>query len=310
MTVNLKKTLMLLLCVCLFTVCTHPIKAEAATVASSSVMAVGDTMGFNYTGSVQSFTAPAAGLYMLEVYGGQGGNEYAGSGCGGYSKGYVALEEGQTLYICVGGQGGSANCNTNYDNGTQIVTAGGYNGGGNSYMLIQNYFTWYCNGAGGGATHIATTNRGVLSNYANYKDEVLIVAGGGSGGYWSHGSSWTAGNVGGGLSGGANSQGQSATQTSGYAFGQGSNGTSVYSSYSGGYRLGAGGGGGWYGGYGNTYVGAVAGGGSGYIGGVPEITIQGITYSPSTTSGVRDGNGYAAITFVAEIKNSPDYLFR
>jgi len=31
----------------------------------------------------------------------------------------------------------------------------------------------------GGATHIATTNRGVLANYNSFRNEILIVAGGG-----------------------------------------------------------------------------------------------------------------------------------
>ena len=39
-------------------------------------------------------------------------------------------------------------------------------------------------GSGGGATHIATTNRGVLSNYQSYKSDILIVAGGGGGGWY------------------------------------------------------------------------------------------------------------------------------
>ena len=36
-------------------------------------------------------------------------------------------------------------------------------------------------GGGGGATHMAKTNRGVLSSYYNYKSEVYLVAGGGGG---------------------------------------------------------------------------------------------------------------------------------
>lgn len=68
-------------------------------------------------------------------------------------------------------------------------------------------------GAGGGATHIAlNSNRGVLSNYSSYANELLIVAGGGAGAYkYYHYGSGTAGRGNGNNSGGG-----------GGSFGQGS----------------------------------------------------------------------------------------
>lgn len=68
---------------------------------------------FYYTGTVQTWVVPVSGIYQLEVWGAQGGSDdtYAG-GFGGYSTGEVDLQEGDVLYIAVGGQNG-------------------YNGGGN-----------------------------------------------------------------------------------------------------------------------------------------------------------------------------------
>lgn len=68
---------------------------------------------FYYTGTVQTWVVPVSGIYQLEVWGAQGGSDdtYVG-GFGGYSTGEVDLQEGDILYIAVGGQNG-------------------YNGGGN-----------------------------------------------------------------------------------------------------------------------------------------------------------------------------------
>nr|MBP3259090.1 prepilin-type N-terminal cleavage/methylation domain-containing protein [Bacilli bacterium] len=221
---------------------------------------------YGYKGSVQSFTVPAdcPGTYKLEVWGAQGGSStQGGSGAyGGYSSGTVKLAAGTVLYIAVGGQGGAG--------------GGGYNGGGSAFSI---------SGGGGGATHIATTNRGTLSNYNSYRSEVLIVAGGGGGvGFWTdYGLQFLAGGAGGGTTGGNSTRGaQGGTQSSGYAFGQGGNGTC--------YGGGAGGGGGWYGGYGINCNDGGGGGGSGYIGGVTDGT---------TTAGQRAGHGGAKITFIS-----------
>ena len=77
---------------------------------------------FNYTGEVQEYEAPKDGIYELEVWGAQGGDAtcevtvglhegttttYTG-GKGGHSKGTIRLNEGDILYVCVGGQGKGA----------------------------------------------------------------------------------------------------------------------------------------------------------------------------------------------------------
>ena len=79
---------------------------------------------FNYTGNVQSFTAPVSATYTVELWGASGGgsaNQLKGShkGLGGYSKGDIALSAGQSIYLYIGGQGVIA---------SGIGTGGGWNG--------------------------------------------------------------------------------------------------------------------------------------------------------------------------------------
>ncbi len=248
------------------------------------------TQDFSYTGNVQSYTVPFTGTYKVEVWGAEGGygwttgsGDMTAGGKGGYSAGDVRLSKGQIVYIVVGGAGNPGS------NHTQV---GGYNGGGQSSSQTGP--------DGGGATHIATTNRGILSNYSNYQREILIVAGGGGG------SERVMGGDGGGISGTSGSIGFQSlltnagggTQNSGGIagttsdkgdaesgrFGKGGNGYILGSQDAGGA-----GGGGWYGGGGIAYAGG-GGGGSGYVGGVTNGSMQ---------TGSRSGDGYARITFVS-----------
>ena len=246
---------------------------------------------YSYTGGAQSFTVPCSGTYKLEVWGAQGGSHNSTDhtevgGNGGYSHGNKSLSLGTSLYIYVGGQGAER-------------STGGYNGGGSCNHASE------CAG-GGGATHIATSNRGILANYSSYRSEVLIVAGGGGGGGGSLAKYGAKGGTGGGTSGGdatatdvwTGALGKGGTQTAGGAgtgtdtyttgeetgsFGTGGKGTQY---------AGSGGGAGWYGGGagGNYNGGSPGGGGSGYIGGVT---------GGSMTNGSRSGNGYARITLVS-----------
>lgn len=125
---------------------------------------------FNYTGAVQYFVAPATGKYTITAAGACGGQEDndidAGSfypGHGGGVSGTVKLNEGDILYIYVGGAG------------SKNDTKGGYNGGGATGLYGYS---------GGGATHIAKVDRGTLSNYKNHTDDLILVAGGGGGSMW------------------------------------------------------------------------------------------------------------------------------
>lgn len=278
-------------------------KSGNISVTIGGAPAVDYTYSFGYTGSIQTFTAPVAGYYNLEVWGAQGGRSRADGalkdtgGYGGYSSGDVYLEAGETIYIAVGGKGS--------DPAIGYDATGGWNGGGNS---THDHSDDEVAGAGGGATSITKgTQRGdgQLKNYSSYKSQVLIVAGGGGGGEWTFTDS--AG-VGGGLNGGLGTgckNMSAATQSSGAAFGQG--GSATYPSSWGANQAAdglAGGGGGWYGGYaattGDNYAstgGATssAGGGSAYIDGV---------YNGVTISGVRSGNGTAKVTYRGTSKPS------
>lgn len=259
-------------------------------------MKKGESITFDYTGNIQTWTVPGTAIYKLEVWGGEGGGK---NGQGGYSVGYKQLSGGTVLYIAVGGKGGD---------GSPFVIGSGYNPGGfngggsgkNGIYDPEQFDTYQFGGGGGGATHIATVT-GTLSDIG-YQDFVVngkgfIVAGGGGGGttVYSGSSPSYGGGTGGGTNGGANQGGTASGggQTGGGSgvFGIGSNGST---------DMRGGGGGGLFGGASGTASGSRSsgGGGSGYIGGVPSFVKSGITYSPSTTNGLRTGNGQAIITKV------------
>ena len=66
---------------------------------------------YDYTGAIQTFTAPKTGIYSLETWGAQGGDATDGTntargGYGAYAYGEVLLQQGETVYITVGGQNG------------------------------------------------------------------------------------------------------------------------------------------------------------------------------------------------------------
>jgi hypothetical protein len=212
---------------------------------------------FNYSGSVQEFTAADDGVYTIEVWGAQGGlgtqkGSYGSGGLGGHAKGDITLTKGQKLSIYVGGQGGSWG-------------AAGWNGGGSADSS---------NGGGGGASDVRF-NGTALGNR-------IIVAGGGGGG-----GSGATGGSGGGTNGGTGtstsevSGGAGGTQLSGYSIGLGGSVSGDASA----------GGGGYYGGqaagsHGCENPNAGGGGGSGYIGGVTNATMS---------NGERTGNGLITI---------------
>lgn len=172
------------------------------------------TKTFAYTGSYQSFTAPADGTYTLEAWGAQGGNVINAfrtgvtvtGGLGGYSAGKITLKAGETIYITVGGQGASSNQTVSLkeygrnDDGDREWLAyirGGYNGGGHNIFFSTS--STIQGAGGGGATSFTKTLRsgvvtdyyipetsvrtatGELQLYENYKNEVLLVGGGGGG---------------------------------------------------------------------------------------------------------------------------------
>ena len=213
---------------------------------------------FNYTGSVQTLEL-GPGIYRYEVYGAQGAG--SGAGAGGRSFGTHTISSNTTLNIYVGGQNG-------------------WNGGGAAGRVtgVSSYVNYGCNGGGASDIRIGGTS---LDN------RIIVAGGGGGGGYSSLGG---YGGAGGGLTGGngtdnTNTVSTGATQTSGYAKGQGGAGHEEAS-----YRSNSSGGGGGYwggnagGGYGGSKSGA---GGSGYVD--PVLT------DASTVAGGRSGSGYIKI---------------
>ena len=239
-----------------------------------------------YTGTTASLPIEESGTYRFEVWGAQGGNtsgkdgwgtsrnNYGGKG--GYSIGYKALNQGEEIFICVGGAGTSKS--------TQGRTAaqGGYNGGGNSGIPADARAI--SGGGGGGATHIAKVDgelRNVPSQY------VFLVAGGGGG---------ACGQLNGGYGGGtapqsvSNKRGNYTAVGGGYQYGLGQNGTNgIGGEWS--VEGTAGGGGGWRGGCASTFMSGThcvcgGAGGSGYIGGV---------VNGATSNNSRNGHGQALI---------------
>ena len=227
------------------------------------------TKTYGYNGGTQTYSVTAPGTYKLEVWGAQGGSVWDGDGSsgtnkGGYAYGNIYLNEGQTLYIVVG----SGGCGAGSDGNGSVC--GGYNGGGTGWRKFSASGHRQAAGGGGGATHIATTNRGVLSNYGSYQGEVLIVAGGSAGGRLARYDTDSFSVLGAGGSGGSGSGG-------GCSFGNGCNGST------GDDWANSGGGGGWSGG-------SVNRGGTNYIkSGMTNISNQ---------SNKRSGDGYARISYV------------
>ena len=287
----------------------------------------GTTWNFDYTGGEQTFTVPCDGEYKIETWGAQGGSyneEYKG-GYGGYSSGTASIKENDKLYVNVGGLGNTVN-------DFSPVIPGGYNGGGDAYVIKESCSNYAS--SGGGATHIALTS-GILKDVE--KSSLFIVSGGGggaserycstadyhmanggsAGGYlgssldkietvWNYVKPTGGTQTSGGLAGTHNTESGS---TAG-SYGQGGSYTRT-----GGYTSAIGGGGGFYGGGGGMFIGG--GGGSGYIGNsiltnkvmycynceesaeVSTKTVSTTCISQTPTENCsKQGNGYARITLV------------
>jgi hypothetical protein len=162
---------------------TTPALGGNTTYYVSSGTSQAGSQTFNYTGAVQTFTAPAAGVYTLEAWGAQGGNDPSNpnaifGGRGGYAKGDVTLTAGQTIQIYVGQQGSGCmnsswrstggggatdfrltggNWNDNAGLLSRILVAGGGGGRhGNNYEGVA-----YVGNDGGGSTAPNFTANGV-----------------------------------------------------------------------------------------------------------------------------------------------------
>lgn len=251
---------------------------------------------YDCTQNVETFTALEGGTYTLECWGAQGSNfvnnqagVYLEGGKGGYVIGDYTMNKGTSIYICVGGYGNGYN--------NKIPSVGTFGA------------------PGGGATSITTTNRGELSNFNNFRGEVLLVAGGGA---QDAGEGTPKAGVGGGLEGGdASGSGcngigarqyqpvsnsfrepQNCPQNHNPGFGYGGAASRRYANWD---YPGAQGGGGYFGGGGTQQAGP-AGGGSSYYGGLTSgTTISGNGYQPSPNGDTQQlgqsGDGHCVISW-------------
>ena len=122
----------------------------------------GTTYNYTYTGSIQTFTAPASGTYKLNLNGAQGSSTYATGGLGAFASGEIHLEKGEQIYITVGGAGN------------------GYTAGFNGGSAGSNYIDWWHVGGGGGATDIRKGGTAI-------SNRIIVAAGGGGGVYATRG---------------------------------------------------------------------------------------------------------------------------
>ena len=229
----------------------------------------------------QTFTAPAKGIYRIQLWGASGGHGLANgqsmggvTGKGAYTSGYIELERNQKLYVYVGKKGN--------DGEIGINATGGYNGGGNATWDTKDNESA---GAGGGATDVRLVD-GSWDDFGSLKSRIMTAAGGG-------GYAWKAEayiSSGGGLT--TNCKGtrvyfyngsnnytyvtcvtEDTTQILGNKFGKGQDGS----------------------GTGNSNDGS-PGAGGGYYGGFVSIGTSGIDISTGGSSFISGHNGCNAIT--------------
>lgn len=286
----------------------HPINIE---------FDLGYDMEFLYTGDYQEYKVPVDGYYYIEANGAQGNSSTTGDGgLGGFTSGYIYLNEGEKLYIYVGARGNT------------------FNGGGE---------TTFSEHGGGGSTDIryfkdtvSTSTDLAWNSTLGLNSRVMVAAGGGGNSSLMNGSK---GGYAGGLIGGNGTSHSSVGSTyNGYGANQtiggvensngGSAGVFGIGGSSGIYtdgHVGGSGGGGYYGGSGAKWH-AGAGGGSSFISGYAGSNA--ITSSSNRThtnntlhysskyfidgnmvSGYNSGNGRAIISYVGKtLKRTNDKL--
>ena len=158
------------------------ISLTVALVAAGALFAAGPASGattatYSYTGGEQTYTVPAGVTAVtLTAVGAPGGSgpgstNVAPTVPGAYPGGdaasvtaSVAVIAGETLYVEVGGPGGSTDCYLD------PVVSPAFNGGGGNG----------CGGGGGGASDVRTC--GISTCSLSSDDSRLVVAGGGGGG--------------------------------------------------------------------------------------------------------------------------------
>ena len=133
---------------------------------------------YGYTGTAQEFTAKKTGKYKIEAWGAQGSSrpDNRSGGPGAYTSGILDLNQGDTLYVYVGGTGASEK-----NNGAgNTIPYGEYafNGasGGNYTCYSYNNTTAY-NNYGGGATDIRLVS-GNWDDSTSLASRIMVAAGG------------------------------------------------------------------------------------------------------------------------------------
>lgn len=247
---------------------------------------------YEYTGSEQVFVAPYNGKYHIELWGAAGGKVASfvkpemlkrKNGRGAYVSGDIHLNKGDILYVYVGGKGKTGKIEKDDNRFTAFGYpssggTGGYNGGGNGFEDPETQ----AGGGGGGATDVRLVG-GKWDNFESLKSRIMVAGGGGgmsrfyeyknspSAGTGESGSGGTLKGIDGKVNFGMIEYpyGRGSTQTSGYKFGIGDNGTLCMTTLNG---LG-GGAGGYFGSYSGRcseeawQVPGGAGGGSSYVSG-------------------------------------------
>jgi hypothetical protein len=260
-----------------------------------------NTSFFNTADGIQLWTVPATGIYRVEAWGAQGGNNtFSGGALGGLGarlRGDFLLTQGEVIRILVGQR---LDLNT---------TCGGVGGGGGSFVVKNTASTPTINdilviaGGGGGGGSTATTYNGTSGTASTSgtsspnSPSGLGGVNGGGGGIPAIGCASPEGAGGGGFSG----NGTNATQVNvggGAAFINGGiGGATVF------VEGGFGGGGG--AGYGAGGGGGFSGGGAGGLSGACDCNIMGGgggggSYnngdSQSNSSAVHTGSGQVTIT--------------
>jgi hypothetical protein len=258
--------------------------AGSALAAPSCAPSGANTVCMFSTPGEDTFTVPTGVTdASFDVFGAEGGGVAGQSvgGLGGHASADLALTQGATVTVVVGGVGGSvAACDAQETPG-----AGGVNGGARGGI-------GFCEGAGGGGAS------DVRIGGSSLMDRVLVAGGGGGGANRSEG--FGDGGAGGGLNGGpagdllaggggggdslcGRGTGGDQTGASGSCqLGNGSAGAD-------GSLAGGGGGGGFYGGAGGA---ALQGGGGGSGFGPSGVTFE---------TGVHGGDGLVTITYAQPV---------
>ena len=205
-----------------------------------------ETVRFDYTGAVQTYTVPQGCTKLIvDCVGAIGGANIKGTygGKGGRVQCFLTVTANQIVYIYIGGKGQNAN--------TSMTTCtGGWNGGADG--------AWFSAGGGGSSD--------IRIGGTTLNDRKIVAGGAGGSFCYNDGSYAAGGGAGGGLNGG--------------------NGITTVSSQpaaTGGTQS-TGGSGGWYGNNGSLGNGGQYGGGGGYYGGGGQGT-YGMNFSGSAGGG-------------------------